>query len=51
MNVYEVLKNNESIGHLAKSESSSYSDLFFDIEAFNVKKIVKESFKIIERDE
>ena len=52
--VYEVYKNNMLLGYLAinevttlKSESSSYSDLFVDVEAYEVKKIVKESFEII----
>ncbi len=57
-NVYEVYKKNMLLGYLAigevttlKSESTSYSDLFIDVEAFNVKKIVKESFGIIESEE
>lgn len=53
--VYEVLKNNISLGYIAisevttlKSESTSYSDLFIDVEAYEVKKILKESFEIVE---
>lgn len=52
--VYEVYKNNMMLGHLAinevttlKSESSSYEDLCIDIEAYEVKKIIKESFEIL----
>ena len=54
INVYEVYRNDMLLGYLAikevtilKSESSSYSDLFVDVEAYEVKKIVKESFEII----
>ena len=56
--VYEVYKNNMLLGYLAisevttlKSESSSYADLCVDIEAYQVKKIVKESFEISEESE
>ena len=56
--VYEVYKNNMMLGHLAisevttiKSEMSSYSDLYFNIEAFNVKEIIKKSFEIVESEE
>jgi len=56
--VYEVYKNNMMLGHLAisevttlKSETSSCSDLCIDIEAFNVKEIIKKSFEIIESEE
>lgn len=54
-NVYEIYKDNMLLGHLAisevttiKSETSSYSDLFIDVKAHNVEKIVKESFKLKE---
>lgn len=53
-NVYEFLKNNESIGYLAvdevgmlKSESMSYKDCYVEVIAYNVKEIVKKSFEII----
>ena len=52
--VYEVFKDNMALGYLAinevttlKSESTSYSDLFIDVTAYEVKKIVKESFEIL----
>lgn len=57
-NVYEVFKNNTTLGYLAisevttlKSESSSYEDLCIDIEAYEVKKIIKESFEISKESE
>lgn len=53
--VYKVLKENNVLGYLAitevttlKSESMDYSDCFVDVEAFEVKKIMKETFEIIE---
>ena len=53
-NVYEVYKENALLGNLAicevmsiKSESTCMSDLCIDIEAYEVRKIVKESFEII----
>ncbi len=56
--VYEVYKNNMILGHLAISEVTtikigmlSYSDLYFNIEAFNVKEIIKKSFEIVESEE
>ena len=56
--VYEVFKNNTTLGYLAisevttlKSESSSYEDLYIDIEAYEVKKIIKESFEISKESE
>lgn len=52
--IYEVIKDNNSLGYIGisevttlKSETSSYEDLYIDIEAFEVKKVLKESFEII----
>lgn len=52
-NVYEFFKDNESLGFLAinevgmlKSESMSYEDCFVEINAYNVKEVVKKSFEI-----
>lgn len=53
-NVYEFFKNNESIGFLAvdevgmlKSESMCYEDCYVEVEAYNVKEVVKKTFEIV----
>lgn len=57
-NVYEVYKNDMLLGNLAinevttiKSETSSYKDLFIAIKAYAVKKVIKESFELLESEE
>lgn len=54
VNVYEFFKNDKSLGFLAveevgmlKSESMAYEDCFVSVEAYNVKEIVKKSYKIV----
>lgn len=54
-NVYKFLKDNQPIGFLAidevktiKSEAMSVEDCYHELKAYNVKKIVKETFEIIE---
>lgn len=52
-NVYEFMEGNKSLGYLAisevgtiKSEMMSIEDCGIELEAYNVKKIVRESFEI-----
>lgn len=53
-NVYEFIKNRNSLGYLCieevgmlKSESMTRADCYYNIKAYNVKKVIKESFEII----
>ena len=53
-NVYEIVKDKNSFGFLCleevgtlKSETMTREDCYYNIKAYNVKKVIKESFEII----
>ena len=55
-NVYEIVKDKNSLGFLCleevgilKSESMTKADCYYNIKAYNVKKVIKESFEIINK--
>lgn len=55
-NVYEFIKNGNTLGYLCieevgilKSESMTKADCYYNIKAYNVKKVIKESFEIINK--